>query len=55
MVKHDPIKSSEPTICAVCAWRAGCKKKFSCSQGGSVKCPDYTRDLTLKDNEKDPS
>lgn len=39
------------TFCSVCAWRATCQKKFSFQQGGSAKCPDYTRDLTLP---KDP-
>jgi hypothetical protein len=50
-----PVKSSQPTICAVCAWREGCKKKYNYSQGGSVKCPDYTRDLALKDKKKETS
>ena len=43
-----PVKSDEPTLCAVCAWRKDCKKKFSYDQGGPVKCPDFTRDEFLK-------
>jgi hypothetical protein len=36
------------TLCSVCAWRKDCKKKFSFEQGGSVKCQDFSQDLTLK-------
>lgn len=39
----------ERTICAVCAWRADCNKKFSYQSGGPIKCPEYTRDLTIRD------
>jgi len=42
----------EKTLCVVCAWRETCQKKFSFSSSGNVKCPDYTRDLTLP-KEKD--
>ena len=39
--------------CAICAWRASCQKKFSVSTGadGNVHCPDYTRDMAIKDSE----
>ena len=33
-------------ICAVCAWRATCQKKFSLS-GRDMRCPDFTRDLSV--------
>jgi hypothetical protein len=39
-------------ICAVCAWRKDCVKKFKDSKelgSGKLKCPDYTRDVTIKD------
>ncbi len=39
-------------ICAVCAWRATCQKKFSIS-GKDMRCPDFVRDLSLKPDEKD--
>ncbi|MCB2185409.1 MAG: hypothetical protein KQJ78_03255 [Deltaproteobacteria bacterium] len=42
-----PIAQHTRTMCAVCAWRETCKKKFSYEQGGTVKCPDYTRDASL--------
>ncbi|MFN3741025.1 MAG: hypothetical protein ACK4TF_10235 [Thermodesulfovibrionales bacterium] len=34
-------------ICAICAWRATCQKKFSVS-GRSMHCPDFVRDVTIK-------
>lgn len=34
-------------ICAVCAWRETCQKKFSVS-GRDVRCPDFSKDLSLK-------
>ena len=36
-----------PEICVVCAWRATCQKKFSIS-GSDMRCPDFSRDVTLK-------
>lgn len=43
----DPIKSHQPTMCVVCAWRLDCKKKYSYEQGSVIKCPDFTRDQAL--------
>ncbi len=34
-------------LCAICAWRGDCNKKFM--QGSGVYCPDYTRDLTIRE------
>ncbi len=34
------------SLCAICAWRGDCNKKFM--QGSGVHCPDFTRDLTIK-------
>jgi hypothetical protein len=34
-------------FCAICAWRGDCNKKFK--QGSGVHCPDYTRDLTIRE------
>lgn len=36
--------------CAVCAWRETCAKRFSVSDGGA-RCPDYSRDISIKDPE----
>jgi hypothetical protein len=38
--------SMDRTLCAICAWRGDCNKKFM--QGNGVHCPDYTRDLTIR-------
>lgn len=38
--------SSEQTICAICAWRMTCQKKFSMS-GRDVKCTDFVKDVSL--------
>lgn len=44
--------SEEKTVCAVCAWRENCRKKFRFQSSTQRYCPDYTRDLTIKkDNE----
>ncbi|HPI94034.1 MAG TPA: hypothetical protein PLT09_04055 [Deltaproteobacteria bacterium] len=34
------------SLCAICAWRGDCNKKFM--SGSGVHCPDYTRDLTIR-------
>ena len=40
----------ERSICAICAWRGDCKKRFRFESSLELRCPDYTRDLTLKEN-----
>lgn len=47
------MAEDERTLCIVCAWRETCQKKFSFSSSGNVKCPDYTRDLRLPQEDKD--
>lgn len=37
--------------CAVCAWRETCAKRFSIQDGGA-RCPDYSRDVTIKDQDE---
>ncbi len=39
-------------ICAICAWRATCQKKFSIS-GKDIRCPDFVKDLTLEQEAKE--
>jgi len=36
--------------CAICAWRENCQKKFSVS-GKDIRCPDFARDLSIKDSK----
>ena len=38
--------SMDRSLCAICAWRGDCNKKFM--QGNGVFCPDYTKDLTIR-------
>lgn len=48
-----PVKSYQPTMCSVCAWRKDCKKKYSYSQGSCIKCSDFTRDVSIPPTEKE--
>jgi hypothetical protein len=45
--------STDKRYCVICAWRAGCQKRFSVvtDVSGNVHCPDYTRDLSIKDKD----
>jgi hypothetical protein len=43
----------EATVCVVCAWRASCNKKFSMSASTTIRCPEYTRDITFTDKNKE--
>ncbi|MBI4686149.1 MAG: hypothetical protein HY755_13275 [Nitrospirae bacterium] len=36
-------------ICAVCAWRETCQKKFSLS-GKDMRCSDFVRDVSIKED-----
>lgn len=36
--------------CVVCAWRETCAKRFCVSDGGA-RCPDFSRDITIKDQD----
>ncbi|MBI5187742.1 MAG: hypothetical protein HZA07_01530 [Nitrospirae bacterium] len=42
--------SSKRDICVVCAWRADCQKRFSMKAG--QRCPDFVRDVSLKEEEE---
>jgi len=43
----------EPSLCIICAWRENCKKQLLKGKDVSLKCPDFTRDLSIKHLEKD--
>jgi hypothetical protein len=36
------------TLCVICAWRQTCNKKFCMDGATTTKCPDFTRDVTLR-------
>lgn len=38
--------------CIVCAWRENCSKRFCIPDGGS-RCPDFSRDISIKDASVD--
>lgn len=39
--------------CAVCAWRETCAKRFCVSDGGA-RCPDFSRDIIIKEQDDLP-
>lgn len=41
-------------ICAVCAWRATCQKKFSVS-GKDLNCAEFVKDVSIKDDDANGS
>jgi hypothetical protein len=43
----------ERTLCVVCAWRITCNKKFSMDGATTTRCPEFTRDVTLRDPKED--
>lgn len=50
MKKENKPETKEPLICLVCAWRKDCLKKFSFTGGN---CPDFTRDVSIKEPPPD--
>jgi hypothetical protein len=44
---------TEKKFCSICAWRENCRKRFSVvtDASGSVRCMDYSRDLSIKDKD----
>jgi cytidylate kinase len=43
--------ATERRICGICAWRKDCQKRYRISTDTflNVNCPDYTRDLSIKE------
>jgi hypothetical protein len=41
----------DKSLCAICAWRGDCKKKFK--QGEGLYCPDYSRDISIRARKSD--
>ncbi len=42
--------STGKITCSICAWRENCRKKYSIVDPS--KCIDFTRDVTIKSEEK---
>jgi len=45
--------SLDRKVCSICAWRENCQKRFQISTDAlcNVNCPDYTRDVQIRDSE----
>jgi len=46
---YGDIMTIDRSLCPICAWRGDCKKKFN--KGAGIHCPDFSRDLTVKNKE----
>ncbi len=46
--------NSTGLICAICAWRATCQKKFSVS-GKDLRCAEFVKDITIKEPSEEES
>ncbi len=46
------MSKDTPEVCALCAWRAHCQKKFLLS-GKDIRCPDFVRDVSIKDQQEE--
>jgi hypothetical protein len=44
--------NTEPSLCIICAWKKDCQKKFLRSKDVTLRCPDFTKDVSIKDREK---
>ncbi|PMP67016.1 MAG: hypothetical protein C0190_04230 [Thermodesulfobacterium geofontis] len=53
MSKNNNQEEELPILCATCAWRGVCAKKFSFDSTKPIKCPDYTPDPELKKKKKE--
>ncbi len=42
----------EKTLCIICAWRENCQKRFMAREGLSLRCPDFVRDVSIKEEGK---
>ena len=45
--------SMDRKVCSICAWREHCQKRFQVATDAlcNVNCPDYTRDVQIRDSE----
>ena len=47
--------NEEKTLCAICAWRKNCLKRYKYESSTKLRCPEFTRDVTLPKNKKEDS
>lgn len=53
--EREAVETKGMKLCAVCAWRRDCLKKYKFQSSNQPKCLDFSRDLTIpeeKDEEK---
>ncbi len=43
---------SSTVICAICAWRETCQKKFSVS-GKDARCAEFVKDVMIKEEKEE--
>jgi len=48
-------KQELPVLCATCAWREVCVKRFSFDNTKPLKCPDYSPDVSLLKKRREES
>jgi hypothetical protein len=46
------MMGNEPSLCIICAWRKDCQKKFLRDKNVTFRCPEFTKDVTIRDREK---
>jgi hypothetical protein len=53
LLREAAFMGMEKQYCSVCAWRQNCQKRFSVitDASGCVRCPEYSRDLAIKDRD----
>jgi hypothetical protein len=39
---------NEKALCVICAWRKDCQKKFLKNKDVSLRCSEFTKDLSIK-------
>jgi hypothetical protein len=44
--------SSTKLVCAICAWRATCQKKFTVS-GRDLRCAEFVQDVTIREEPEE--
>lgn len=53
MAEKEKPKEQTLVLCANCAWREVCVKRFSFDNTKPIKCPDYSPDVTLFKKKKE--
>ena len=49
-MQEEPMTTT--LICAICAWRSTCQKKFSVS-GKDMRCAEFVRDVSIKEEKEE--